>query len=240
MGTDILAEIRAAGITLSVDGGSLIATPKAAITDELRSLIRTHKADIMAALRRPVQKKPPRGLGGYAPPGVTPVAPLRDCAMTRQIRGMPEDNLPAVSPEIAARLSAEDLADAAAGDIAPETLQAFEAAAIAEEAEDLREAFEERAGILEFDAGLPKPQAELKAARITSTLARNRGYSWGALRSAFAGCPALLAQVPDGPGPVDSLPFDTARVHVGKDGRVLKQGTFTGPHHVTTKEETPC
>jgi hypothetical protein len=40
MGTDILTEIRAAGITLSVDGGNLVATPKAAITDDIRTLIR--------------------------------------------------------------------------------------------------------------------------------------------------------------------------------------------------------
>ncbi len=31
-------------------------------------------------------------------------------------------------------------------------------------AEDLRDHFEERAGILEYDAGLPRPEAELEAA----------------------------------------------------------------------------
>ncbi|MDQ3776823.1 MAG: hypothetical protein M3461_21975 [Pseudomonadota bacterium] len=44
------------------------------------------------------------------------------------------------------------------------------------ETADLREAFEERAGILQYDAGLPSPDAELEAARITATYARNRGY----------------------------------------------------------------
>jgi hypothetical protein len=73
-----------------------------------------------------------------------------------------------VSPEFAARLSAEDLEDTAAGDIPLGTVQAFEQAAI-REAEDLKEAFEERAGILEYDAGLPRADAELEAARITST-----------------------------------------------------------------------
>jgi hypothetical protein len=33
------------------------------------------------------------------------------------------------------------------------------------ETEDLKEFFEERAGILEYDAGLPRPEAELEAAR---------------------------------------------------------------------------
>ncbi len=55
-----------------------------------------------------------------------------------------------------------------------------------DDAEDLREAFEERAGILEYDADLPRPEAELEAARITATLARNRGYAWATL----AGYPA--------------------------------------------------
>lgn len=53
-------------------------------------------------------------------------------------------NLSGVSPEFAARLSPEDLADIAAGDILPATVQAFEQAVIAREAEDLREFFEER------------------------------------------------------------------------------------------------
>lgn len=38
-------------------------------------------------------------------------------------------NLPGVSPELVARLSAEDLADTAAGDIPVKTVQAFEQAA---------------------------------------------------------------------------------------------------------------
>jgi protein-disulfide isomerase-like protein with CxxC motif len=145
MGTDLVTKLRAAGITLSLDGGNLVATPKAAITDELRSLIRAHKADILAAL-------------------------------------------------------------------------AQEQAA----AQDLREAFEERAAVLQHDAGLPRADAELEAARITATYARNRGYLWATLRAALAGYPSLLAQVPDRPGPVDSLPFGTATVHV-------REGAKPGP-----------
>ncbi|MGH8590840.1 MAG: hypothetical protein ACREXX_16390, partial [Gammaproteobacteria bacterium] len=52
MAPDIMTAIRAAGITLSVDGGNLIAGPKAALTDELRSLIRAHKPALLAALAR--------------------------------------------------------------------------------------------------------------------------------------------------------------------------------------------
>jgi hypothetical protein len=112
-----------------------------------------------------------------------------------------------LSPEFRAGLSAEDLGDIAAGDIPRGTVQAFEAAAIARAAEDLREYLGERAGILEFDAGLPRPDAELEAARITATLARNRGYLWASLRAALSGYPVLLAQVPQKAGPVDALPF---------------------------------
>jgi hypothetical protein len=108
-------------------------------------------------------------------------------------------DLPGVSPDLAARLSNEDLEDIAAGDIPLGAVQAFEQTAIAREAEDLAEFFEERSAILEFDAHLARPQAELEAARMTATVARNRGYLWASLRTALAGYPELLAKVPDRP-----------------------------------------
>jgi len=137
-------------------------------------------------------------------------------------------DLPGVSPDFAARLSPDDLAGREVGDIP----LAFEEAAIAREAEDLRESFEERAGILEYDAGLPRSQAEIEAARITATLARNRGHLWASLRAALADYPALLAQVPDTPGPVDALPLGTAKVAVLPGRRVVRQGAFGGEHEV--------
>jgi hypothetical protein len=63
-----------------------------------------------------------------------------------------------------------------------------------------------------MDAGLPRAEADAESARITATLSRNRGYLWASLRAALAGSPALSAQVPDRPGPVDSLPLGTATV----------------------------
>jgi hypothetical protein len=156
MGADVMTEIRAAGITLSVDGAVLVARPKAAITDELRNLIRTHKPAILAALRHTL-------------------------------------SLPGVQ----------------------------------QEAEDLKEYFEERAGILGC-AGLLKAEAELEAARSTTTLARNQGYTWASLRAALVDHPELLAKVP-ADGLVDVLVFGVPAVHVRKD-RVLRQGEFTGAH----------
>jgi hypothetical protein len=140
-------------------------------------------------------------------------------------------DLSGVSPEFAARRSAEDLEDIAAGEIPLETVHAFEAAAIAGEAEDLRELSEERAGILEFDAGLPRADAQLEAARITATYARNRGYLWASLPAALSGYAALSPQVPGRPGPVDSLPFGTARVHVREGRQARPRLGDCRPHH---------
>lgn len=74
------------------------------------------------------------------------------------------------------------------------------AATVQAETADLREHLEERAGILEYDAGLARPEAELEATKMTATRARNRGYSWAALRSALGDYPALLATLPDKAG----------------------------------------
>lgn len=46
----VLETLKAKGVQLSRDGGDLIATPKAALTDELRSLIREHKAELLEAV----------------------------------------------------------------------------------------------------------------------------------------------------------------------------------------------
>jgi len=49
----LLAEIRAAGLTLDPAPDGLRVSPKARLTDELRKKIRAHKADLLAALRSP-------------------------------------------------------------------------------------------------------------------------------------------------------------------------------------------
>jgi hypothetical protein len=49
MGLDVLTKLQAEGITLSADGGNLVATPKAVLTDGLRSLIRANKFQILKA-----------------------------------------------------------------------------------------------------------------------------------------------------------------------------------------------
>ena len=110
---------------------------------------------------------------------------------------------------------------------------AYEAAAIAREAQDLKEFFEERAGIIEHDAGLPRPEAEREAGRITGTYARNKGYLWASLQAALASYPDLLAMLPDRPGTVDSLPLGTATVHV-REG--AKPGPVSGSIVITEAE----
>jgi hypothetical protein len=69
------------------------------------------------------------------------------------------------------------------------------ALAIDDQAADLREHFEERAAMLQYDAGLPRAEAQLKAAKLTATLARNRRYVWASLREALKGLPRVAAAV---------------------------------------------
>jgi TubC N-terminal docking domain len=248
----ILDQIRGAGITLSADGGSLIATPKTALTDELRSLIRANKADLLAELAAPAPGARSRwndldpaapysdssvarfqaaarrkALAGHHLDGYGPGA-LKDTKMAQQVRAMERTGAPGISPEFAARLSAEDRADLAAGDLAVATVAAFAEAAVAREAEDLREHFMERAGTIEHDAGLPRPEAELEAARLTATFARNRRYLWSSLRQALAEYPELADQVPDRPGKVDALPLGLPTTPCSGAGAWCGRATSTG------------
>ncbi len=69
-------------------------------------------------------------------------------------------------------------------------------------AEYLREHFEERAAIHEFEGGLPRPEAEALARRSTAMMALAAGAPWAALRQALDD-PAL----PNTLSPVDQLPY---------------------------------
>lgn len=97
-----------------------------------------------------------------------------------------------------------------------------------EQAADLREHFEERAAILEYDAGLPRAKAEREAAKMTATLARNRGYTWAALRLAFRDYPPILAEIPDRLGVVDCLPLGVAKLAIHPRHGVMPQGRHEG------------
>jgi hypothetical protein len=162
---EIIGKVLDAGGQITADGPDLVLTAPRPLPDELLDRIKADKSDIVKALRQPPPSKR-RGLGGYGtPPGVPP---LGDCALARQIRAMnraaspamPDDdpvpgneastmphvsldatppNLPGVSPDLAARLSAEDLEEIKAGHIPLGTVQQYEQAAIAREAEDLKE-----------------------------------------------------------------------------------------------------
>jgi hypothetical protein len=48
---DLLTALWNSGIRLSLDGGSIRAEPKTALTDETRALIRAHKAELIELLR---------------------------------------------------------------------------------------------------------------------------------------------------------------------------------------------
>jgi hypothetical protein len=109
-----------------------------------------------------------------------------------------------VSPEPAARLFAEDLED-----IPLATVQALEQAVIAREVDDLLEYFDERAAILEYDAGLPRPEAELEAAKIAATLARNWRDLWHPCGRRWRDTPSCCPRCPT--GPARSIPYPSAR-----------------------------
>jgi hypothetical protein len=87
--------------------------------------------------------------------------------------------------------------------------------------EDLSEAFEERAAILEHEGGLDGAEAEQEAAKMTATLARNRGYTWVALYAALGG----RWDIPNSLGPVDALPLGLAHYAVHQ-GEMVRPGRF--------------
>jgi hypothetical protein len=89
-------------------------------------------------------------------------------------------------------------------------------------AEVLLEYYEERAGILEHDGGLPRAEAEANARASTGLLARNLGLPWAALRLAFND-PAL----PDSPDPVDKPPYGLPTWCLSPANPANKQGAST-------------
>ena len=244
---DLIGQVRAAGGQITLDGIDLILTAPRPLPSDLLDQLKAHKPDIVRALVPWPPKR--RGLGGYGtPPGVPPLA---GCVMAQQIRAMPEGDSvpgdevsampsldatppqpPGISPELQARSSAEDLAASQPATSRWGPSSSTKQAAIAREAEALKEFFEERAAILEYDDRLPRAEAELESARLTAALARNRSYLWASLRTALSGYPLLLSQLPATDGTVDALPLGTAKLAVLKHKRVVRQGTFTGAHEV--------
>jgi hypothetical protein len=55
----ILSWLEAAGLRLRAEAGNLVVSPKDAVTDELRALMRSHKPELLAELQgRPVANEP--------------------------------------------------------------------------------------------------------------------------------------------------------------------------------------
>ena len=78
---EILARLDGAGIQIRADGGRLIAAPRERLTDELRTKIRAHKAELVAALARGAQPEPARAEGPTKAPAKPKPAPTQgsDC-----------------------------------------------------------------------------------------------------------------------------------------------------------------
>ena len=79
---DVLARVAAAGIRLTpLPDGRLWAEPSSKLTDELRSLIREHKAELRAVLTpEPVEA------GGETPPVHPPISKASQAEITRLVR----------------------------------------------------------------------------------------------------------------------------------------------------------
>jgi hypothetical protein len=89
-------------------------------------------------------------------------------------------------------------------------------------AEVLREHYEERAAILEYEGGLPRAEAEANARASTGLLARNLGLPWAALRLAFNDL-----TLPDSPDPVDRPPYGLPAWCITPDDRKpCQQGDY--------------
>jgi hypothetical protein len=88
-------------------------------------------------------------------------------------------------------------------------------------AEMLREHYQERAGILEHDGGLPRAEAEASARASAGLLARNLGLPWAALRLALDD-PAL----PDSHDPVDRPPYGLPAWCTTPDRKPCRQGGY--------------
>lgn len=65
----------------------------------------------------------------------------------------------------------------------------------------------ELAARLAQNHGMDPEICGIEAARIIAVRARSQGWTWKALRDAFAGHPELQDQVPDKPGLVNGLPL---------------------------------
>jgi hypothetical protein len=75
------------------------------------------------------------------------------------------------------------------------------------------------ARLVEFTAGLPHEESLTEAARMTSQLAFDLGYRWSSLREGLADHPEMVAEVPEGEGRVDSLPWGAPKFGI-RDGRL--------------------
>lgn len=59
---DLIARLSALGVRLSREGDGIRVAPRSALTDEARTLIREHKAELLAALPTPQQPTDRRAL----------------------------------------------------------------------------------------------------------------------------------------------------------------------------------
>ena len=81
---EVLRLLSARGVRVERDGGDLLLSPKAALTDELRGLIREHKAELLEA----VSSQPEAATDARAAGAALPPVAVVDAAQDRTARAL--------------------------------------------------------------------------------------------------------------------------------------------------------
>jgi hypothetical protein len=102
----LLKRLRAAGLTVRIEGGHLLVRPRSRLTDDLRTLLREHKPWLLKLKALQPVSVPPWPQPGYLSPELLEVLaiPLRSCQDCDQLEGwtfcehyrrqLPEPELP--------------------------------------------------------------------------------------------------------------------------------------------------
>lgn len=163
--------MRAAGFTLTVESDGLVVTPASGLSDLQREYLRSHKGALVAllsdaeTLAATLMEAGPAGLAlGEGTPATWPVDRLMASGEVlysdnRMVNRMDRRYLLEHAPAVID----------AGPDIRPANVLPMD-----------RDAYEERAAIMEFDGGLPRDEAERKALALAIRAQELRAEGWDA------------------------------------------------------------
>jgi len=139
----VINQLKSIGIALSIHGENIRAIPKAALTNDVRQLIRINKSEIMTQLKK--LKQPTLASA------ITDTSPSGTCGTSDK-----------------SRISAKKDTSGTCGTTYSDRIPENNSAAINEPLalDDFMEVVEERAAIMEYDGGLSRAEAEKAAIKI--------------------------------------------------------------------------